>query len=110
MKTKPNLAASVDAPTSGYQWLNFALFPFKAYTVLAIMIVVIWASALPSHSHATAVADAGVLVIVGYFFSAAVLFVGGLVQAFSGRKRSGVVALLFAAAALVIAFWLAPMF
>lgn len=86
------------------------LFPFKAYTVLAVVVVLIWASALPMHSQATAVMDAGVLVVLGYFLSVMSLFVGGLIQTFAGTKRSGLVSFLFAGAALIIAFWLAPMF
>ncbi len=97
-------------PTCGREWLSLVLFPFKAYTVLAVIIVFIWDAALPRHSQATIVADAGFLVIFGYWLSAVVLFVGGLIQAFAGPKGSGVVALLFAGAALIIAFWLAPMF
>ncbi len=97
-------------PSSGREWLSFVLFPFKAYTVLAVIIVFIWGSALSRHSQATAVMDAGLLVILGYLISAVVLFVGGLVQAFAGPKGSGLVTLLFAGVALIIAFWLAPMF
>jgi len=97
-------------PTSSSEWLSFVLFPFKAYTVLAVIIVFMWGSALPRHSQATVVADAGLLVVFGYFLSAIVLFVGGLVQSFAGKKGLGLITLLFAGAALVIAFWLAPMF
>ncbi len=97
-------------PKSSSQWLSFVLFPFKAYTVLAVIILFIWGSALPRHPQATPVADAGLLVVLGYLLSAVALFVGGLVQAFVGPKGSGLITLLFAGAALVIAFWLAPMF
>ncbi len=97
-------------PTSSSQWLSLVLFPFKAYTVLAVIIVFVWGSALPRHSLTTAVADAGLLVVLGYLLSTVALFVGGLVQAFAGPKGSGLVTLLFAGAALVIARWLAPMF
>ena len=97
-------------PTSSSQWLSLVLFPFKAYTVLAVVVVFVWGSALPRHSQATAVADAGLLVALGYLLSAVALFVGGLVQAFAGPKGAGLITLLFAGAALIIALWLLPMF
>ncbi len=97
-------------PSCSREWLRLVVFPFKAYTLLALIIVLTWGLALPQHSQATAVADAGVLVVLGYLLSAVVLFLGGLVQAFVGPRGAGVVTLLFAGAALIIAFWLAPMF
>ena len=97
-------------PTSGHEWLNLVLFPFKAYVMLAFIAVLVWGSALPRHSHVTAVSDAGLLIIFGYVLSSVVLFVGSVVQAFTGPKGSWLGTMVFAGTALIMAFWLAPLF
>jgi succinate-acetate transporter protein len=95
--------------TSGARFLGFLLFPFKAYTVVAVVAVLIWGSALPRHSHGAAL-DTAVPVLAGYVISAVALFLGGLVQLIAGARSSGLASLVFALAALVIALCLAPMF
>lgn len=97
-------------PISCDEWLSLILFPFKAYTVVAVIVVFIWRSVLPRNSHSMAGADAGLLVVAGYLLSASVLFICGLIQVFKSSRGSGLVSLAFAGAALIIGLWVASMF
>lgn len=97
-------------PASRREWFKLILLPFQSYVLLALIGVYVWGLALPRHSHAGSVADAGLYIILGYFVSAFALFFGGWAQLSRKQTHPGLVNLLLAGLALMIALWLLPTF
>ena len=92
-------------PTTGQEWLNLALFPFKAYTALAYIAVQVWSRYLPPRADYT---DAGAAVMGGYLLCFGALCLGGSVQKSVGPRNSYLTTCGFAAADLFFAILLLP--
>lgn len=92
--------------SDSWTWLNFALLPFKAYTLIALVVILSHAQH-PRDAASSANAETLALILVGYVVCFVVLLVGGLVQALR-RKEHSVESLLFACCALVVACFAAP--
>ncbi len=94
-------------PQSGRQWLALALLPFKAYTVIApLLLFVSVSSPRPPHSSAT---DAEASLVIGLFPCAAILLFAALVLALVGPKGKALACAGFGAAAFIIGYCLLPM-
>lgn len=97
-------------PSSSREWLSLFLFPFKAFTVLAVIMVFIWGAARPAQARGQSISEVGEVVSLGYLLSGLVLMVGGLIQVAVGPRTSALTTFLFGAAAFIILVLLAPMF
>lgn len=97
-------------------WLSAFLFPFKIYTVVAVLPLIIWHGNLPPDqssgfnrsvdyswhyriSEFCLVAD---YVRIGYFIIAFILLAGGLAQFFVISRKAAFWSLIFGMAALII--------
>jgi hypothetical protein len=106
--------------STGQAWFAASLLPFKLYTAVAGLWMLIWHSRLPSaeavdFDGASAAwwassdfAMAARYVVSGYFLSGWVLILGGLVQVSQRRLRSAFVSMAFGRAALIIGLLLGP--
>lgn len=92
--------------SDSWTWLNFALIPFKAYTLIALVVILSYAQHSRDAESSTNAETVG-LILLGYVICFVVLLVGGLAQAFK-RKKHSVESLLFASVALVVAWFVAP--
>jgi hypothetical protein len=93
-------------PQSRQEWLGFVLLPFKAYTVIGPLVVVISASlARPRHTGAT---DVETLLVAGLFPCSAILLFTALVLALVGPKNTALPCAGFGAFAFIIGYLLLP--
>lgn len=107
------------------EWITAILFPFKLYTVIAGVWLLIWQATLPPNrmqswkeplfnidfTWAIAAGEFTYVahnVVVGYFASAAILLIGGLIQRAQCQRRAAVVSVAFGIAALIIGLLLRP--
>ncbi len=93
-------------PKSASEWVAFALLPFKAYTVLAVICLFIRGAGLPPHSGG---GDAAAIVVLGYFLCALVLILAAVIQVFTGPRGAALSSIGIGAAAFVIGWWLLPL-
>ena len=92
-------------------WLDASLFPFKIYTVLAVVIVMAWRAAASGNKWALADSYTfGHFVAIGYFLIAAILLAGGIFQGVIHLWRAGTWSMSFASVALVIGICMAHYF
>jgi|ERR1035438_66457 hypothetical protein len=71
-------------PTPSQKWSRFILFPFKAYSVLGIIVFFIWNQAY-YHLHANPwwiYGNVAGIIWSGYLVSGLVLVIGGIIQMF----------------------------
>ncbi len=94
-------------PQSGQAWLRFVLLPFKAYTIIAPLMVAISAS-LPRPRH-TGATDAEAFLVLGLFACSAILLFMAIVLALVGPKGTALPCVGFGAAAFVVGYLLLPM-
>ena len=92
-------------PKAKLEWLEFMLFPFEAYPVLAFLAVLVGNTALPPRTNFDDVAG---LLAVGCFVSFAVLLVAYLFYGFHGKLGSAASSLVFASVALIVGHELLP--
>jgi len=93
-------------PRSRQAWLGLVLLPFKAYTVLAPILLVLSAS-LPRPRH-TGATEAEALLVFGLFPCSLILLLAALVLALVGPKGKALSCACFGAAAFIIGFLLLP--
>lgn len=98
-----NRPAEIDWRT----YLDASLFSLKVFTVLAVVWMLCWHAFLPTDNplHLAATADFytfASFVAAGYFFSGAILLVGGIIQVGFSSRRAWIWSLSFALAALII--------
>jgi hypothetical protein len=91
-------------PQGRQGWFGLALLPFKAYVVIAPVLVFISAQ-LPRPRH-TGATDAEAFMILGLFPCGVILLIAALVLAVTGRKESADPCAGFGVAALVIGYLL----
>ena len=115
------------SPTNWQEWFKVSLFPFKIYTVLVVVILVLWHISLPpypwrrgfeeamgiAHDFAAenAYSDFGYIAtyaVDGYFVCAGVLIIGGIVQIFTSSRRAAIITIAFGIAAVIIGRLLFP--
>jgi ABC-type uncharacterized transport system permease subunit len=94
-------------PQSKREWLEFTLFPFKGYTVVAFFCLLVSRSQ-PRPPHTGAI-DAEVFIVLGCVLCFLILFAAGLVQALNDSRRAALLSLGFAAVACIDGM-IAPVF
>jgi hypothetical protein len=99
-------------PTSREEWSAMLLFPFKAYSVLGILAFCIFDRMYHHYdSHAWHLyGQVGGCIMIGYFVSAAVLFVGGCIQTVLLKMRSVTSSFTFGIVDVAIGFILPAFF
>jgi hypothetical protein len=93
-------------PTNSQEWFTAFLRPFKVYTLLGVLVfqILLACRRLPG---AGAMAE---LVLGLYAVSVLVFLFGALIQMICRQRQAGYITLLFAAADVVILFFLLPYF
>jgi hypothetical protein len=89
-------------PASYEAWTDFLLFPFKAYTVVAIFLFLI-SQSLPRPSRLGGT-YAEAYIMMGYLLCFLVLLIAAVAQLLSGSHKKAISSIAFALAALII-FW-----
>lgn len=95
-------------PKTHQEWLSFALLPFKAYTVIAPLLV-LYSMGLPRPRH-TGATDAEIGLIAGLFPCGVILFVAALILAFGNQKSTAFSCALFGVVGIALAVLLLPAF
>ena len=93
-------------PQTKLDCLRLAVFPFKAYAVIAPSLILVLAPFL--HTRHSGPAEALVLVVLSLFPCAAILLLAALVFAIVGAKDFAISCAGFGAAAFVIGYTLLP--
>jgi hypothetical protein len=115
------------SPSSWREWFSVSLFPFKIYTALVVVVLVLWHISLPAYPWRTGADEAIVnlhnmaaeteysdfgyiatYAVFGYFVCAGVLIIGGLIQVFTSSLRGALFSIAFGIAAGVIGKLLVP--
>ena len=87
-------------PTSRQAWGAFVLFPFKAYSLIALVVFLSVCSRFDKPGSVDSIF--GIWIIVGYIVSALVLLLGGLIEMIFLKSKSGVWSLVFGVADVIM--------
>lgn len=88
------------------EWLAFVFFPFKAYTIIAPLMI--WVSlSLPRPRHVGST-DADAYMLLGLLACGIFQLVSALLLALTGQKRLALSCLLFGLGALIVGILTAP--
>jgi hypothetical protein len=90
-------------------WSGWALFPFRAYLVVAPACLFIWNFATEGHRTKGALAEAAAPVLFGYMICSMVFILAAVILFFTHRRELVAENLLFAGVAFIIALFIAPM-
>lgn len=94
-------------PSTRGEWMSLLLFPFKAFTVIAFIWLIVMLLFFRHSVHYVALGIA-TCVTVGCWVSTAVLLPSGLLQSLQGEYKAAVSSWVFGAVALIIGVMLLP--
>jgi hypothetical protein len=96
-------------PASGPDRLGLALFPFKAYLVLAPVCLWVWRMSVGNRYVRGGLSEATIAILPGYFLCMLVFFAVALVQFVQQEYKKSFNNILIAAAAVLVLLVLLPL-